>query len=99
MENINKTIAMYRDQKGSYTILLELTKTLENNPDYVRITKPMDVVFVPRDEAAVQGALIVALVVRREALLKTHEDEIEHIDTQLHELRALTAPVEATNAN
>lgn len=94
MEAPKLTIALYRNVKHNYTTMQEVDGYTANDSNFVRISEPVEVEFVPINETQVQEQMIQNTLDTLTRVNQEHEDRVDEINTKLFELRALTAPTD-----
>lgn len=94
MEIQNYTCALYRNVRHDYTTMQEIDTYFDNDSDYVRISEPVEVKFIPINETQVQEKMIQNTLEVLARVNQEHEDRVESINNKLFELRALTAPTD-----
>ena len=94
MDIQNYTCALYRNVRHDYTTMKEIDTYYDNDPDYVRISEPVKVEFIPANEAQIQEKMIQNTLEELDRVNQAHEERVESINNKLFELRALTAPTD-----
>ena len=94
MSQHTKTLAMYRSVQYDYTSIQEVTANYEDDNSYVRISDPIEIAFIERDQADVQEAMIKGTLDEMDAIEEDYNRTHMKLQQKLNELRALCAPPE-----
>ena len=94
MEAPKLTIALYRNVKHNYTTMQEVDGYTANDSDFVRISEPAEVKFIPINATQVQEKMIQNTLDTLTRVNQEHEERVNDLNTKLFELRALTAPTD-----
>ena len=94
MSQHTKTLAMYRSVQYDYTSIQEVTANYEDDNSYVRISDPIEIAFIERDQADVQEAMIKGTLDEMDAIEEDYNRTHMKLQQKLNELRALCAPTE-----
>lgn len=85
-----KTIALYRNLEYNYMIVGETKDSWDNDPNYLRVSEPLEVTFKDLPDDELVKAQVESLQARKSEIRATAELKVQAIDEQISKLMALT---------
>ena len=85
-----KTLAIYRSVDSNFNSVQECEDWIEKDTsDYIRVTDPVDIEFIPITDATIVNKTIEALQTKKQTVLADAQLKVNSLEEQIQELLAI----------